>query len=70
MYRSEFVLGDRFGDVEVNFRFRKNSRTENTKKWKSAEGLISFRITQENIILWLQSMDPHKCGLDICSDQN
>ncbi len=30
------------------------------------KGLMSSRIIQENIILRLQSVDTHKCGLDIC----
>ncbi len=36
----------------------------------NSEGLISLRIIQENIILWLRSLDSHKCGLDICSNRN
>ncbi len=57
------------GDVEMNFWVMEKCRTENTGK-RHDEGLIPLRIIQETIILWLQSFNSHKCGLDICSDRN
>ncbi len=57
------------GDVEVNLRFRKIVERKIRRK-KHGEGVISLRIIQESMILWLPSLGPHKCGLDICSDRN